>query len=472
MRQTLRLCAPLLASLAFAPAAFGGVVDPGLASTASGSASTAPLPVIVYGRDLGDGSALPGLSGPRSLDAHSLSGTVTAGALAALARAPGVLFVAPDEAIASLAAGAPAGPVAAGSPVDTVDGATTAWSRGYTGAGIGIAIVDSGAGRNNDLDGRLVATLGGYDQYGHGTIVSSVAAGRSADNRFVGVAPGANVIGVNVAGAGQPRASDVIRGLLWVLANRDHYGIRVVNLSLAETAPSSYLMDGLDATIEQLWRSGIVVVVAAGNGGPGAIDYAPANDPFAVAVGGGDTRGTLETADDALASFSACGTTVDGFAKPDVVAPGRLVAGFLPWPSTLARQAPDANWLVPHRYATISGTSFAAPQVAGAAAVLLQEHPAWTPDQVKWVLAATTRPLAGSDAGALDLAAATAYSEDPPPANAGVVPSTVGLDSWLDALAGADLLGVSHQNTWTVSHQNTWTQSTWTQSTWTAEGWG
>ena len=91
---------------------------------------------------------------------------------------------------------------------------------------------------------------------------------------------------------------------------------------------------------------------------------------------------------------------------------------------------------------------------------------------MKWVLAATTRPLVGSDAGALDLAAATAYSEDPPPANADVVPSTVGLDSWLDALAGADLLGVSHQNTWTVSHQNTWTQSTWTQSTWTAEGWG
>jgi serine protease AprX len=326
---------------------------------------------------------------------------------------------------------------------------------------VGIAVVDSGAGRSNDLDGRLVATLGGFDQYGHGTIVESVAAGRSPDGRFSGVAPGANVIGVNVAGAGEPRTSEVVLGLLWVLANKDRYGIRVVNLSLAETAPSSYATDVLDATVERLWQAGIVVVAAAGNGGAGEIDYAPANDPFVVTVGGTDGG--------ALASFSAYGTTIDGFAKPDVVAPGRLVVGYLPWPSTLARQAPDANWIVPRKYAAISGTSFAAPQVAGAAAVLLQEHPDWTPDQVKWVLAATSRPVAGSDAGALDLAAATSYADTPPDANAGVPPSDLGVASFLDALAnGVDLLGASKQNTWT---QSTWTQSTWTQSTWTAEGW-
>jgi serine protease AprX len=466
MRHVLRLCVPVLVSLALVPAAAAGTIDPSLASTASSSPPATPLPVIVYGRGLGDGSGVPGLVGARQLDSHSLAGTVAADRLAALAAAPGVAFVAPDEAIASLWNGgaAPAGTPGSGSSFDALDGATTAWSRGYTGAGVAIAVVDSGAGRNNDLGGRLVATTGGYDQYGHGTIVTSVAAGLSADGRFSGVAPGATVIGVNVAGSGQPRTSDVIAGLLWVLANKDRYAIRVVNISLAETATSSYATDALDATVERLWEAGVVVVAAAGNGGPGAIDYAPANDPFAVTVGATD-------ADTALTSWSAYGTTVDGFAKPELVAPGRLVVGFLPWPATLARQAPDANWVVRHQYAAISGTSFSAPQVAGAAAVLLQEHPDWTPDQVKWVLETSTRPVDGSAAGALDLAAATAYAGTPPAANDGVAASPVGLDSWLDALAAGADLALSKQNTWTLSQQNTWTQSTWTQSTWTAEGW-
>src|SRR5262249_30252941 len=148
----------------------------------------------------------------------------------------------------------------------------------------------------------------------------------------------------------------------------------------------------------------------------------PANDPWAITVGAADSNDTATTTDDTLAGFSSFGTTVDGFSKPEIVAPGRHIVAPVPAGSTIAGSAP-ADHLVgsgDSTYVKISGTSFSAPQVAGATALLLQQRPELRPDQVKWALTSSERDLVGSDAGALDVVAASGAIGNPHNANEGV----------------------------------------------------
>ncbi len=451
------------------------IVDPQVQQEAASVSATTPIPVIVYGKKLGTGPAALTVTQP--LGDNALAGTVAAGDLGALAASKGVVYIGPDNPVVPTGDGngkakaiGSASVTGSRSVLPLVDGAPTAWARGYTGAHVGIAVVDSGVSSDNDFGRRLVTVTGvggRTDTFGHGTFVADVAAGASKDGEFAGIAPGATLVGVNVNNPAGVRTSDVLAGLLWVLQNRAQYNIRVVNLSLAETTPRSYLADALDSTVEQLWQSGVVVVVSAGNLGPGSAAFAPANDPFAISVGATDTQGTLDPGDDAVAPWSTSGTTPDGFAKPELVAPGRRVIGLLPWTSTLGRLAPDDNWVVKEKYAMISGTSFSAPQVAGAAAVLLQEHPDWTPDQVKWVLQSTARPVAGSAAGSLDLAAATAYSGAPPAANQGIPDATFGLSAWVDSLAGSNGNGSNGNR----GNGNGWNGNGWNSNGWNSNGW-
>ena len=349
-----------------------------------------------------------------------------------------------------------------------VVGAPAAWNSGYTGEGVGIAVLDSGVQSIADFGSRLVQVqLPGQttnaDTYGHGTFVAGIAAGSAPAGNYVGIAPGATVYAMNVSHAdGSVYSSDVISGLDWVLANHTAYNIRVVNLSLSESAQSSYLASALDTAVERVWRDGVVVVASAGNRGPGAISYAPANDPFAITVGATDAKNTVSISDDTVATFSSSGTTQDGFTKPDLLAPGRLVPSTLPGGTVLAGLAPLTN-LLGGGYATMSGTSFAAPQVAGAAAVLLEGHPNWTPDQIKAALLRSAQSMSGSGK-VLNVAGGVLLSSPPSPANEGLTQSSYGLD-----LSG----GTTTTASWNTASWNTaaWNTASWNTAAWNSSSW-
>jgi serine protease AprX len=317
----------------------------------------------------------------------------------------------------------------------------------FTGKGVGVAVIDTGiAGHMTDFkgaDGRSrvlasavtnpLATTAG-DTYGHGTHVAGIIAGdgtrrASTDplrSKYVGIAPEANLISVKVSDeAGVATVLDVIYGLQFVVDHKATYNIRVVNLSLESTVQGSYKTDPLDAAVESAWFSGVVVVAAAGNHGAteAAANYAPGNDPFIVTVGAVDDKGTNSNEDDVPATWSSAGRTQDGFAKPDVMAPGAHMVSTLAPASAFSALCPTC--IVAGEYIRAGGTSMAAPVVSGVVAAMLQRHPEWTPDQVKAVLKSTSRSITGGipevAAGAA-VAAATPTGTSP---NAGIAPNSL-----------------------------------------------
>ena len=261
-----------------------------------------------------------------------------------------------------------------------------------------MAVIDSGIFKTKDLGKRVrtnanfnAAYHDGIDRYGHGTFVAGIIAGSgsSSGNKYIGVAPRADVVNVRVSNdQGMSTESDVVSGLQWVLENKAKYNIRVVNLSLNSSVAQSYHTSPLDAACEILWFNGIVVVVSAGNNGTTTL-YPPANDPFVITVGATDDKATLSTADDVVATFSAYGTTESGFAKPDLVAPGKNIIGLLPENDKLNMSATRSANRIDKTYFKLSGTSMSAPMISGAVALLLQDEPNLNPDQVKYRLTAT-----------------------------------------------------------------------------------
>ena len=341
-----------------------------------------------------------------------------------------------------------------------------------------IAIVDSGidATKTNDFGNRVVASVNFSstspgatgDAEGHGTMVAGIAAGGSSD--YTGVAPTAPLVSVRTADAnGMSYTSDVIAGVDWILQHKDQYNIRVANFSIAGSVASSFTVDPLDQAVEKLWFNGVVVVAAVGNHGtPGASVpiYAPGNDPFVITVGAFDQNGTSMTWDDTVAPWSAWGTTADGFHKPDISAPGRWLVMPVPADSTLAGQLPDR--VVEPGYMWMSGTSFAAPVVSGAAAQLLALHPDWTPDQVKGALMLAARPLNDPNltggVGEVD-AAAAATVDSPPNANEG-------LDAYVtqNPVNGQPVFDSASWNE-AVASDASWTEASWNDASWAEASW-
>ncbi|MGE5552114.1 MAG: S8 family peptidase [Bacteroidota bacterium] len=283
--------------------------------------------------------------------------------------------------------------------------ADRAQASGFTGRGATIAFLDSGIHPHADFmrpAPRIVAwhdvvnhRSEPYDDHGHGTHVAGIAAGNGYASRgkYRGVAPEANIAAVKVADEeGTAPMSYVVEGLQWVLDNKDKHNIRIVNLSLGSDPSESYRNDPLCQAVEQVWRAGLVVVVAAGNDGPerGSIDT-PGNDPLVITVGAMDDERTALREDDLMPDFSSRGPTNDGLRKPDLLAPGVDI-----W-------APKNS----AGYARRTGTSMATPFVSGAAAVLLAREPELTPDQVKRRLKASAEnrnlPVTAQGAGYLNM---------------------------------------------------------------------
>jgi len=295
------------------------------------------------------------------------------------------------------------------------------------GQGVTVAVVDSGIAHHPDFqsgdqtriiyDGFFGSQSDSSDQYGHGTHVAGILAGSGAasNGEYRGVAPGVNLIDLKVSDQnGMTYESSLIDAMGWIYNNRSTYNIRVVNISVNSTIAQSYQTSALDAAVETLWFSGIVVVVSSGNNGTGdgpVTVYPPANDPFVITVGATEDKGTPDLGDDSLTVFSAYGTTPDGFAKPDLVAPGRnLIAALAGTGATMYTD--HAFHRVNDDYFRMSGTSMSAPVVSGAVALLLQSEPDLNPDQIKYRLMATANQTdwnfdpAKAGAGILDIYAA------------------------------------------------------------------
>ncbi|MCP4425657.1 MAG: S8 family serine peptidase [Chloroflexi bacterium] len=281
------------------------------------------------------------------------------------------------------------------------------WDMGYAGDGIGVVIVDSGVNKMADFGRRIQKAISFNpnsntinDVNGHGTHVAGIVGGNGAAayGRFTGIAPEVDIYSLKISDeTGMAYESDLVDAMQWILDYKDRYNLRVVNLSVNSAVESSYHTSPVNAAAEILWFNGIVIVASAGNSGNNphfnAINTAPANDPFIITVGASHDKETVDRTDDRVTPFSAYGMTMDGFAKPDIIAPGKNIISLLSGQSSW--YAEHTERVVHEKYFRISGTSMSAPMVTGAAALLLQAEPDLTPDQVKYRLMHSGSGIAG-----------------------------------------------------------------------------
>jgi serine protease AprX len=334
----------------------------------------------------------------------------------------------------------------------TVGARAVQQSYGYRGAGIGVAVIDSGiTSWHADLtytgssslvqakDGQRVAAFvdfvngrtSPYDDNGHGTHVAGIIAGNGFDTlgARAGMAPDAHLVSLKVLDEyGRGVISNVIAALGWVVNNGAAYNVRVVNLSVGAAVTESYNTDPLTLAAKRAVDAGIVVVTAAGNLGQnrlgqpqyGAIS-SPANAPWVLTVGASNHEGTVSRSDDDMAAFSSRGpSAIDFEAKPDIVAPGVGTVSLsdplsLFYATKTSSLLSGSIWVNYKPYLSLSGTSMSAPVVAGSVALMLQANPSLTPNLVKAILEYTAQVYPGYDAltqgagflntkGAVDLA--------------------------------------------------------------------
>ncbi len=393
--------------------------------------ATQPVPLLLAGDPVALRAAAARVGAPvrRALDGF-LAIDATAAQVAALRLDPAVALIAGDVRVTSAMAvtrqtiGA-----------DRVHQGTASLAGvGYpavTGAGIGVAVVDSGIAPHRALTGKVLAAKSFVpgdtrttDLFGHGTHIAGLIAGSGAKTPSVyggGVAPGAHLINVRVLNAqGSGLVSDVLAGLDWVVANRAAYGIRIVNLSLGHPPAGPCAVDPLCTSVQRLVQAGLVVVASAGNRGAapsgqllfGTVS-SPGNSPFALTVGALNTWGTATRDDDTVTSYSSRGPApYDVLVKPDVVAPGNKLVSLEAAGSTLAKLYPQLHVTgsSTNAYSRMSGTSMAAGVVSGSVALLLQAAPGLAPVQAKLALQLTASPTGDgfmtSGTGSIDVWAA------------------------------------------------------------------
>jgi serine protease AprX len=313
----------------------------------------------------------------------------------------------------------------------TVGAKTVQDFMGYTGSGIGIAVIDSGISTwhddltkggvtkifpyGNQRVSKFVDFVNGrtlpYDDNGHGTHVAGIIGGNGYDSlgEKTGIAPKASLVSLKVLDAnGQGTISNIIAALGWVAANAKTYNIRVVNMSVGAPIRESYWTDPLTLATKRVTDMGITVVTAAGNMGKNAGGHlqkggitAPANAPWVLTVGASSTMGTLTRNDDKMADFSSSGPTFkDYLAKPDVTAPGAgtislAVPGSTFYLTKTAYLVSGKIGLGSKPYLSLSGTSMAAPVVSGTVALMLQANPNLTPNLIKAIIEYTAQQYPG-----------------------------------------------------------------------------
>jgi serine protease AprX len=418
-------------------------------------------------------------------------------------------------------------PTPSRAPIYQTTNSDDLWAQGYNGAGVRVAILDTGVYRGHpDLQGpsgsRVVhcedfteeAIDDGSrhtvceDTFGHGTFMAGLVAGNGASSSgaYRGSAPAADIVSIKIAGFdGSADISKVLAGIQWAVAFKDTYGIRVLNLSLGTNSNQDYRLSPLNYAVERAWQAGIVVVVAAGNMGPAAQTIMkPADDPYVITVGASSDMGTSPISDDVVAAFSGRGRTrSNNLAKPDVVAPGMHTVSLRSPGSATAQKFPGSA--IGDYYFKGSGSSMATAVVSGIVAQMLQRDPTLTPDNVKNRLVKTSRSIATTDPTAVGAGLVDAYA-----AATKKLPSvtqTYALSTGLGTLAAdrgtistdtqslagpvtltgefvgqttsdplvgnvSGLVPFSAAN-WTASNwtASNWTASNWTGSNWTASNW-
>jgi serine protease AprX len=392
-----------------------------------------------------------------------------------------------------------------------------AWrSAGLTGQGVDVALIDTGVAPVPALSGADKIVNGPdlsfesqdpstqyLDTNGHGTFMAGIIGGNDGQpGGYRGVAPDSRILSVKVGTAdGAVDVSQVIAAIDWVVQHRNDNGmnIRVINLSYGTYSQQPYTVDPLAYAAEQAWKAGIVVVTAAGNGGIGSGLTDPAYDPWLISVGAADTMGTPRIGDDQVASFSASPLPtcrpVPSCATPTLLAPGAHMQGLRVPGSYVDQNNPGSA--LGNLYFRGSGTSEAAAYVTGAVALLLQEYPQLTPDQVKQMLIQSTTRLRGAPPfaqgnGELDLnkllTASTPSSTSPSPtAMASATQWSTGLGSLELSRGDAHLTndGVVLQGDETIfglpfdsaamaaleAADDSWSGGNWDGSTWTGDSW-
>jgi len=379
-----------------------------------GHASKNMVTVIVQFRQMPDSTALTGIQGRgaalrnRLHSIRAVTMRIPVSMLDELENNPNVAYVTPDRPVSLTAANEDYTPA--------VEADVAAAQFAQDGTGVGVALIDSGVSDHSDLHNAAGASRVVYsqsfvagdtttgDKYGHGTHVAGLIGGTGnasgASNgyqaKYAGMAPNVNIINLRVLDQnGSGTDSQVIAAIQQAIALKSTYNIRVINMSLGRPVFESYTLDPVCQAVEAAWQAGIVVVVAAGNNGRDnsmgthgfATIGAPGNDPAVITVGATRTMGSATRVDDAIASYSSKGPTlVDHLVKPDLVAPGNRIVSLRATGSTLDTKYPGFR-VIPGssygKYFRLSGTSMATPVVSGAVALMLQQNPSLTPDQVK-----------------------------------------------------------------------------------------
>tara|TARA_R110002110_G_scaffold415765_2_gene655239 strand:+ start:100411 stop:102399 length:1989 start_codon:yes stop_codon:yes gene_type:complete len=301
-----------------------------------------------------------------------------------------------------------------------VVGADVLHRNGITGKGVTVAVLDSGlwehpslaldtAGKRrvlayyNAINGAAQTAV--FDESGHGSHMTSILAHSGAtqndgkpNGSYKGIAPDVNLVIVKAFNVhGQGDFLDIVRGIQWVVDNKETYGIRVLNLSFAARPRWNYWQDPVNQAVMRAWAAGITVVAAAGNEGPEPMTIgSPGNLPYVITVGANTDSWTPDNRDDDyIPDFSSQGPTPEGHIKPDIIAPGGHITGVTRPGSTLMKQYPE------YRLETgefvMTGTSQASALVAGIAALLIQLEPDLSPDDVKCKLTSSAEPAINSD---------------------------------------------------------------------------